>query len=116
MSRSSFQPASTLLRKLLLLLKFDPNFDRGYLGEPEWEVEKRGGKSFGPRQKSYKLKINKKEGQLAISTGAPPVLFDGLTFRHSDAGAALVVRGGQVSVQACTLIDNPHTIVVDPVK
>ena len=29
-----------------------------------------GGKSFGPRQKSYKIKMNKKEKQLAISTGA----------------------------------------------
>ena len=27
-----------------------------------------GGKTFGPRQKSYKIKINKKEGRLAIST------------------------------------------------
>ena len=34
-----------------------------------------GGKSFGPRQKSYHLKMNKKEKQLAISTalmGAAP--------------------------------------------
>merc|ERR1719440_2604789 len=34
-----------------------------------------GGKSFGPRQKSYALKMNKKEKQLAISTalmGAAP--------------------------------------------
>ena len=34
-----------------------------------------GGKSFGPRQKSYKIKMNKKEKQLAISTalmGATP--------------------------------------------
>ena len=29
-----------------------------------------GGKSFGPRVKSYKIKMNKKEKQLAISTGA----------------------------------------------
>ena len=27
-----------------------------------------GGKSFGPRIKSYKIKMNKKEGRLAIST------------------------------------------------
>ena len=29
-----------------------------------------GGKCFGPRPKSYKLKMNKKEKQIAISTGA----------------------------------------------